>query len=106
MILLIDNYDSFVHNLARYFQRLGQETLVIRNDEMTAGEVRRLQPEAIIISPGPCTPAEEGTLPNDLRVTARADDGTIMALEHVAYPVYGVQFHPEAALTQCGFDLL
>jgi anthranilate synthase/aminodeoxychorismate synthase-like glutamine amidotransferase len=60
MILLIDNYDSFVHNLARYFQRLGQETLVVRNDATTVAEVRRLKPSAIVISPGPCTPAEAG----------------------------------------------
>ena len=60
MILLIDNYDSFVHNLARYFQRLGQETLVVRNDALTADVARRLAPSAIVISPGPCTPAEAG----------------------------------------------
>jgi anthranilate synthase component II len=60
VILLIDNYDSFVHNLARYLQRLGQETLVVRNDATTVAEVRRLKPEAIVISPGPCTPAEAG----------------------------------------------
>jgi anthranilate synthase/aminodeoxychorismate synthase-like glutamine amidotransferase len=60
MILLIDNYDSFVHNLARYFQRLGQETAVVRNDATTAAEVRRLAPQAIVLSPGPCTPSEAG----------------------------------------------
>ena len=60
MILLIDNYDSFVHNLARYFQRLGQETLVVRNDATTVDEVRRLAPQAIVLSPGPCTPNEAG----------------------------------------------
>jgi anthranilate synthase/aminodeoxychorismate synthase-like glutamine amidotransferase len=60
MILLIDNYDSFVHNLARYLQRLGQETLVVRNDEISAAEVARLAPAAIVLSPGPCTPDEAG----------------------------------------------
>jgi anthranilate synthase component II len=60
MILLIDNYDSFVYNLARYLQRLGQETLVVRNDATMVDEVRRLTPAAIVISPGPCTPAEAG----------------------------------------------
>jgi len=60
MILLIDNYDSFVFNLARYFQRLGQETLVVRNDATTMREIRDLAPEAIVISPGPCTPREAG----------------------------------------------
>jgi len=56
MILLIDNYDSFVHNLARYFQRLGQETRVMRNDAIDVASVRRLNPQAIVLSPGPCTP--------------------------------------------------
>jgi anthranilate synthase/aminodeoxychorismate synthase-like glutamine amidotransferase len=60
MILLIDNYDSFVYNLARYFQRLGQETHVVRNDAIDAAEVARLHPEAIVLSPGPCTPMEAG----------------------------------------------
>src|SRR5262245_37461995 len=60
MILLIDNYDSFVHNLARYFQRLGQETVVVRNDAITVDEIRRLSPQAIVLSPGPCTPNEAG----------------------------------------------
>ncbi len=60
MILLIDNYDSFVHNLARYFQRLGQETVVVRNDAIDVPQVRRLRPQAIVLSPGPCTPNEAG----------------------------------------------
>lgn len=60
MILLMDNYDSFVFNLARYFRRLGQETRVVRNSEVDAGEVWRMRPDAIVISPGPCTPREAG----------------------------------------------
>src|SRR5262245_29703571 len=60
MLLLIDNYDSFVHNLARYFERLGQETMVVRNDATTIDAIRRLKPDAIVISPGPCTPNESG----------------------------------------------
>jgi len=60
MILLIDNYDSFVHNLARYFERLGQETRVVRNDTLDVAGVRTLGPEAIVLSPGPCTPREAG----------------------------------------------
>lgn len=60
MLLLIDNYDSFVHNLARYFNELGCETRIVRNDELTVDEAIRLQPKAIVISPGPCTPAEAG----------------------------------------------
>jgi anthranilate synthase/aminodeoxychorismate synthase-like glutamine amidotransferase len=181
MILLIDNYDSFVHNLARYFRRLGQETHVVRNDAVTAADVRTLAPQAIVLSPGPCTPSEAGcstqvvaqlhdeipilgvclghqsiatalggriiraseprhgrtsviahnqtglfeglpspltvcryhslvideaSLPSVLRVTALAKDGAIMAVQHAALPLFGVQFHPEAALTQHGYQML
>ena len=60
MILLIDNYDSFVHNLARYFQQLGQRTQVVRNDAVAPSDVVAMKPRAIVISPGPCTPAEAG----------------------------------------------
>jgi anthranilate synthase/aminodeoxychorismate synthase-like glutamine amidotransferase len=60
MILLIDNYDSFVHNLARYVRELGEEAVVRRNDAVTPGEVEALAPSHIIISPGPCTPTEAG----------------------------------------------
>lgn len=60
MILLIDNYDSFVYNLARYFQRLGQQTVVLRNDAITIDEIRALKPTAIVLSPGPCVPDTAG----------------------------------------------
>lgn len=60
MILLIDNYDSFVYNLARYLTELGCATHVVRNDAVTIAEVERLAPQAIVISPGPCTPREAG----------------------------------------------
>lgn len=60
MILLIDNYDSFVNNLARYFQRLGHETQVVRNDTIDVSGVRALRPDAIVLSPGPCTPERAG----------------------------------------------
>lgn len=60
MILLIDNYDSFVYNLARYLVELGCETLVIRNDSVSVAEIVGLTPQAIVISPGPCTPNEAG----------------------------------------------
>jgi anthranilate synthase/aminodeoxychorismate synthase-like glutamine amidotransferase len=60
MIALIDNYDSFVHNLARYFERLGQQTCVFRNDAVEVATLRALSPRAIIISPGPRSPNEAG----------------------------------------------
>ena len=60
MILVIDNYDSFVHNLARYFAELGETTRVVRNDAIDVAGIRSLAPAAIVISPGPCTPAEAG----------------------------------------------
>ena len=60
MILVIDNYDSFTWNLVQYLGELGVEPVVRRNDEATVDELEALAPEAIVISPGPCTPAEAG----------------------------------------------
>lgn len=60
MILIVDNYDSFVFTVARYFAELGKETRVIRNDRLTVAEVAAMAPEAIILSPGPCGPFEAG----------------------------------------------
>ncbi|WP_019586815.1 anthranilate synthase component II [Deinococcus apachensis] len=59
-ILLIDNYDSFTYNLVQYFGELGCELTVWRNDQFTLEDVRKLNPEAIVVSPGPCTPREAG----------------------------------------------
>lgn len=67
MILLIDNYDSFVYNLARYVAELGGEAVVRRNDAITLEEIGRLQPTHIIISPGPCTPTEAGVSVETIR---------------------------------------
>lgn len=181
MLLLIDNYDSFVYNLARYFQRLGHATQVVRNTAIDTAGVRGLMPEAIVLSPGPCTPqqagcslqvvrelhaelpilgvclghqaiaealggriirarepvhgrsspihhdgrgvfaglpqpivgcryhslvVEETSLPACLEISARTDDGTIMALRHRQLPVVGLQFHPESILTESGYTLL
>ena len=60
MILIIDNYDSFVFNLARYVTELGQQAHVVRNDQVGIDEIDQLNPSAIIISPGPCTPEKAG----------------------------------------------
>ena len=60
MILVIDNYDSFTYNLVQYLGELGEEPRVYRNDDITVDEIAALAPEAIVISPGPCTPAEAG----------------------------------------------
>lgn len=60
MILVIDNYDSFVHNLARYVRKLGYKTHVARNNEVTLEEIAELNPSHIIISPGPCNPDKAG----------------------------------------------
>ena len=60
MILLLDNYDSFTYNLAQYLGQMGQELEVRRNDQITIEEIEELEPERIVISPGPCTPKEAG----------------------------------------------
>ena len=60
MLLIIDNYDSFTYNLVQYFGELGAEPVVKRNDEITVAEIEALKPEAVVISPGPCTPKEAG----------------------------------------------
>jgi anthranilate synthase/aminodeoxychorismate synthase-like glutamine amidotransferase len=181
MILLIDNYDSFVYNLARYVRELGETPLVRRHDAISIEEIFALGPSHIIISPGPCSPKEAGistdvvrqvgptipilgvclghqcigeayggrilragapmhgktslishlrtgifeglpspftatryhslvispsSLPKELRVTATSEDGEIMGVQHVEYPVHGVQFHPESVLTEHGYRLL
>ncbi len=181
MILLIDNYDSFVFNLARYVAELGFGYEVVRNDKITLAEIESLAPSHIIISPGPCSPCDAGisisvvqhflnkipilgvclghqviaqacggkvlravlpkhgkaekiyhdraelflglpnplivgryhslivekeSLPQTLKITAQTASGEIMALQHKNFPVYGVQFHPESVLTECGHQML
>lgn len=181
MILVLDNYDSFVFNLARYLEELGEEVRVARSDALEVADIRRLAPEALVISPGPCTPREagvsvrairelggelptlgvclghqcigeayggrvvrarepmhgklslvhhEGTglfagLPRPLeatryhsllverqsvspplRVSAWTEEGEVMGLVHAEHPVWGVQFHPEAILSEGGHALL
>lgn len=60
MLIVIDNYDSFTYNLVQYFGELGQDVRVFRNDQISVDEVARLNPQRIVISPGPCTPNEAG----------------------------------------------
>ncbi len=60
MILVLDNYDSFVFNVVRYLEELGETVRVVRNDALDVAGLRALAPEALVISPGPCTPAEAG----------------------------------------------
>ncbi|WP_119458930.1 aminodeoxychorismate/anthranilate synthase component II [Rhodospirillaceae bacterium SYSU D60014] len=180
-VLLIDNYDSFAHNLARYIRELGRPCAVARNDAVTLADIARLAPSHIIVSPGPCTPKEAGIsnaviaqfgssvpllgvclghqcighvfggrvvramrpmhgkttslrhdgsgvfaglpspfrvtryhslvvaaedLPDCLAPTAFSEEGEIMALRHRRAPIFGVQFHPEAVLTEHGHALL
>ena len=60
MLLMIDNYDSFTFNLVQYFGELGQDVKVLRNDEVTVNEIGALKPRCLVLSPGPCSPAEAG----------------------------------------------
>lgn len=179
MILVLDNYDSFVHNLARLVRLAGRATHVVRSDAIDAAGVASLAPEAVILSPGPGAPADAGCcvevvrrlgatipmlgvclghqaivealggvvaraprpmhgrtslvrhdgtglfaglpspmracryhslaateLPAELKATAFSDDGVVMAVAHRDLPVHGVQFHPEAILTEGGGRLV
>jgi anthranilate synthase component 2 len=60
MLLMIDNYDSFTYNLVQYFGELGEQVRVVRNDEIDVAGIAQLQPQRLVLSPGPCTPAEAG----------------------------------------------
>ena len=181
MILVIDNYDSFTYNLVQYLGELGAEVVVHRNDKITLEQIDALQPERILLSPGPCTPNEAGvcvplirrfggaipifgvclghqsigaafggdvvrnerimhgktslihhknqgvfaglpdpfqatryhslviersTMPACLEITAETEEGEVMGIRHRDYPIEGVQFHPESALTPHGKDIL
>ena len=60
MILMIDNYDSFTYNLVQYFLEMGEDVLVRRNDELSLDDIRELEPERMVVSPGPCDPTKAG----------------------------------------------
>ena len=70
MILVIDNYDSFTYNLVQYLGELGAQMRIFRNDEITVPEAEALQPEKVLISPGPCTPREAGVSCDIIRAFA------------------------------------
>ena len=70
MVLLIDNYDSFTHNLARYFIELGQQVEVIRNDQIDCVGIAEYQPDYLVFSPGPCSPNEAGITLSAIRYFA------------------------------------
>lgn len=78
MLLMIDNYDSFTYNLVQYLGELGEDIRVFRNDKITIQEIEKLNPEKIVISPGPCTPKEAGI--------------SVRAIQHFAgkIPILGV----------------
>ncbi len=78
MLLVVDNYDSFTYNLVHYLNELGARTRVIRNDVMTAAEALALKPEAIVLSPGPCTPNEAGICLE--LISTAADDVPILGV--------------------------
>ena len=119
MYFMLDNYDSFVYNLSAYVKELGREILVKRADQITVAEVEAMNPEGIIISPGPGKPSEAhlshalldrfaGEIPIlgvclGHQVIVEKYDGRV---EHTGFPVYGVQFHPEAVLSEYGHELL
>ncbi|MDP2839813.1 MAG: anthranilate/aminodeoxychorismate synthase component II, partial [Syntrophales bacterium] len=67
MILMIDNYDSFTYNLVQYLGQLGEEVAVHRNDEVTLDEIEAMNPEAIFLSPGPCSPEQAGITVDTIR---------------------------------------
>lgn len=181
-MILIDNYDSFTYNVVQYLEELGIKPKIFENDKVAIDELKSLDFDSIIISPGAGNPntagismaaleefyktkkilgiclghqciakffganiaksrnpthgktskifvcensklfknlpknfdvtryhsleVEKSSMPSSLKITAETQDGTIMALEHDALPIYGVQFHPEAILTQYGHELL
>ncbi len=67
MLLMIDNYDSFTFNLVQYFGELGQDVRVFRNDEITLEGIAALRPDSLVLSPGPCSPAEAGICVDAIR---------------------------------------
>ncbi len=95
MILLIDNYDSFTYNLAHYFQTLGAELKVVRNDAMSAEEMFALNPSAAVLSPGPSSPKNAGVTVDFVRKFAGAIPmfGVCLGMQSIAY-AFGAEIVP------------
>ena len=83
MILVIDNYDSFTYNLVQYLGQAGADVVVRRNDEITFEEIKRLNPDGIMLSPGPCTPRQSGVC---LSILA----GALGEEKRISMPIFGV----------------
>lgn len=92
MLLMIDNYDSFTYNLVQYFGELGCEVQVFRNDEISVAEALALKPEQVVISPGPCDPAQAGISKDMIRACAGSIPVLGVCLGHQCIgEVYGGQ---------------
>jgi len=94
VILLLDNYDSFVYNLSRYVRELGEHPVVVRNDRISLAEIRELAPTHIIVSPGPCSPTEAG-----ISVSAIREFGATI-------PILGVCLGHQAIGTAYGAEIV
>ncbi len=94
MLLMIDNYDSFTFNLVQYFAELGEDVKVFRNDEITPAQIEALRPERLVLSPGPCSPAEAGIC--------------VEAIRHFAgrLPILGVCLGHQAIGAALGGDIV
>jgi len=90
MVFVLDNYDSFTYNLVQYLGELGQEILVRRNDEITPAEIEALQPDRILISPGPCPPQAAGLTVGLIQHFAARDTAHAADPAHRPMPILGV----------------
>jgi anthranilate synthase component 2 len=100
MVVVIDNYDSFVYNIAQYLGELGWQPAVFRNDKVTLKQIEQLEPSHIIISPGPCTPLEAGISNDVIRCFAGKIPilGVCLGHQCIGY-VYGGRIVPAAVPT-------
>ncbi len=89
MILMIDNYDSFTYNIVQYCLELGANLKVIRNDELSVEEIKKLNPEKIIISPGPSTPKEAGVSVDVIKKIQKPILGVCLGHQSIAYAFGG-----------------